>query len=111
MPIFFVAWSARACALVALLIAITAGGRQARADEQAEGRRHAQKASNLAASGKCKQALPEYDQAIALLRDPALLFNRAECHRKLGETAEALEDYNQFLAMRASTMARLGAGR
>jgi tetratricopeptide (TPR) repeat protein len=70
----------------------------ARADDTADGRRHAQRASHLSASGKCKQAIGEYDKAIAVLHDPALLFNRAECHRKLGNTEAALEDYNQFLS-------------
>jgi hypothetical protein len=69
-----------------------------RADDSSEGRRHSQRASHLAAGGKCKQAIAEYDKAIAVLHDPALLFNRGECHRKLGDAEAALEDYNQFLA-------------
>ncbi len=68
------------------------------ADDASDGRRRAQRASQLAAKGKCKQAIGEYDKAIAVLHDPALLFNRAECHRKLGNTEAALEDYNQFLS-------------
>jgi hypothetical protein len=35
---------------------------------------------------------------MAILRDPALLFNRGECHRKLGDNDAALEDYRQFLS-------------
>jgi len=72
--------------------------RPARADDAADGRRHAQRASSLAAAGKCRQAVSEYDKALAVLRDPALLFNRGECHRKLGDFDAALEDYNQFLS-------------
>jgi tetratricopeptide (TPR) repeat protein len=74
------------------------GGDRAALEAADEGRRHAQKAGELAAAGKCRQAIAEYDQALAVLRDPALLFNRAECHRRLGEAQKALEDYNQFLA-------------
>jgi tetratricopeptide (TPR) repeat protein len=70
----------------------------ARADDSADGRRHAKRASHLSASGKCKQAIAEYDKALAVMHDPALLFNRGECHRKLGDVGAALEDYNQFLA-------------
>jgi tetratricopeptide (TPR) repeat protein len=69
-----------------------------RGDDAADARRHAQRASGLAASGKCRQAVAELDKALAILRDPALLFNRAECHRKLGDTDEALDDYRQFLS-------------
>lgn len=64
----------------------------------AEARRHAQRASNLAAAGKCRQAVAEWDKALAILRDPALLFNRAECYRELGDVDAALGDYRQFLS-------------
>jgi tetratricopeptide (TPR) repeat protein len=84
--------------ILSLLLALTLVAPVARADDAAVARRHAQRASHLAASGKCKQAIAEFDKAIAVLRDPALLFNRAECHRKLGENDAALADYNQFLS-------------
>ena len=70
----------------------------ARGDDAAEARKHAQRASNLAASGKCRQAVAEWNKAMAILRDPALLFNRGECYRKLGDTDAALGDYRQFLS-------------
>ena len=79
------------------MVVLTAGS-VARADDASEARRHAQRASALAASGKCKQAVAEFDKAMAILRDPALLFNRGECHRKLGDNEAALEDYRQFLS-------------
>jgi tetratricopeptide (TPR) repeat protein len=63
----------------------------------ASGHKHARKANTLAAAGKCKQAIPEYNAAYALLLDPALLFNRAECLRKLGLKDQALYDYRRFL--------------
>ena len=52
---------------------------------EAEGRRHARKANQLADVNKCKAAIPEYTKAIRLLKDPTLLFNRAECYRRTGE--------------------------
>jgi len=83
----------------ALTFALAWSGRvQARGDDATEARRHAQRASNLAASGKCRQAVAEWNKAMAILRDPALLFNRAECYRKLGDVDSALEDYRQFLS-------------
>jgi tetratricopeptide (TPR) repeat protein len=87
-----------AFALALLLPLFAALTVQARGDDAADARRHAQRASNLAASGKCRQAVAELDKALAILRDPALLFNRAECHRKLGDVDAALEDYRQFLS-------------
>ena len=84
---------------IALTVALGASGRvQARGDDAAEARRHAHRASNLAASGKCRQAVAEWNKAMAILRDPALLFNRGECYRKLGDADSALEDYRQFLS-------------
>jgi len=89
--------------MVAVVIGIVTGtfggtGRAARADDTADARKHAQRASSLAASGKCRQAVAEFDKALAVLRDPALLFNRGECHRKLGDADAAIEDYKQFLS-------------
>lgn len=81
-----------------VLVAVAGIGATARADDASDARRHAQRASALAASGKCKQAVAEFDKAMAILRDPALLFNRGECHRKLGDNEAALEDYRQFLS-------------
>ena len=62
------------------------------------GRKHAAKANQLAAKNKCKSAVAEFTKAYKSLKDPTLLFNRAECYRKMGSAAEALKDYEQFLA-------------
>ncbi len=64
---------------------------------EAEGRRHARKANQLADVNKCKAAIPEYTKALRLLRDPTLLFNRAECYRRTGDAAKAVADYRKFL--------------
>jgi len=88
---------ARRTALV-VLAACLLGAPRVRGDDAAAGRRHAQRASHLAAGGKCRQAIAEFDKAIAVLHDPTLLFNRGECHRKLGAVDSALEDYKQFLS-------------
>jgi hypothetical protein len=76
------------------------GGRPAlaaNANAQVEGRKHARKANHLADINKCKQAIPEYTKALRLLKDPTLLFNRAECYRRSGEAAKAVADYRKFL--------------
>jgi hypothetical protein len=58
----------------------------------------ARKASALAADGNCEQAVVLYAKAYRALKDAAILFNRAECLRKLGKNGEAIKDYEQFLA-------------
>lgn len=64
----------------------------------AAGRKHAAKANQLAAHNRCKAAVAEFTKAYKLLKDPALLFNRAECYRKIGKDGQAVKDYEQFLA-------------
>ena len=64
----------------------------------AAGRKHAAKANQLAAHNRCKAAVAEFTKAYRLLKDPALLFNRAECYRKIGKDSQAVKDYEQFLA-------------
>ncbi|HET6148953.1 MAG TPA: hypothetical protein VFH68_15555 [Polyangia bacterium] len=64
---------------------------------EAEARKHARKANHLADINKCKLAIPEYNKALRLLREPTLLFNRAECYRRTGDTAKAVADYRKFL--------------
>lgn len=87
------------------------------ASSEAAGRRHAAKANKLAAQNKCRRALPEFHRAYNALKDPSLLFNRAECERKLGMVEDALNDYERFLAAmpdapnRASVESRIAALR
>jgi len=82
---------------VSIFVAMAALGGVAQASDTKGGQAHARKANSLAAAGKCKQAVPEYNTAYRLLKDPALLFNRAECLRKLGKREQALYDYRKFL--------------
>jgi tetratricopeptide (TPR) repeat protein len=82
---------------VAVVVVGFLGSAAAVADSEAVARRHAAKANQLSAKNKCRSAVPEFTRAYKILKDPALLFNRAECLRKLGRDAEALKDYEQFL--------------
>lgn len=72
--------------------------RAAAADAEEIARKHAAKANQLAASNKCRKAIFEFTRAYKTLKDPTLLFNRAECFRKVGRHDEAITDYEQFLA-------------
>lgn len=67
-------------------------------DSEATARKQAAKANRLAAQNKCKSAVAAFNRAYRTLKDPTLLFNRAECLRKLGESHDALRDYQLFLA-------------
>jgi hypothetical protein len=64
----------------------------------AAGRKHAAMANKLAAHNRCKDAVAEFTKAYRLLKDPALLFSRAECYRKIGKDSQAIEDYGRYLA-------------
>jgi peptidoglycan DL-endopeptidase CwlO len=81
--------------VICLAVAVVSASAQASGNAAAQV--HARKANGLAAAGKCKQAIPEYNVAYRLLKDPALLFNRAECLRKVGQAKQALSDYRRFL--------------
>jgi tetratricopeptide (TPR) repeat protein len=82
---------------VTIGVALAVVSASAQASGTAAAQAHARKANSLAAAGKCKQAIPEYNVAYRLLKDPALLFNRAECLRKVGQGKQALYDYRRFL--------------
>jgi tetratricopeptide (TPR) repeat protein len=87
------------------------------AESQAAARKYAAKANQLAAKNRCKAAVPWFNRAYRALKDPTLLFNRAECLRKLGENNDALQDYELFLVdmpqapNRASVEAHIAALR
>jgi hypothetical protein len=86
-----------AVALVCLLAGGTARAREHH-EHHVDGRHHLEKANALADDGKCAAAVKEYTAAYEKLQDPIVLFNRAECYRRLGENADAVADYRGFLA-------------
>jgi tetratricopeptide (TPR) repeat protein len=63
----------------------------------AEGRYHLRKANDLAGDDRCQAAIHEYTLAFKKLGDPVVLFNRAECYRRIGEDERAVTDYRAFL--------------
>jgi tetratricopeptide (TPR) repeat protein len=63
----------------------------------AEGKAHLKRATELADDDDCKAAVEEYKKAYELLDDPVVLFNRAECYRRLGDGERAADDYHAFL--------------
>jgi hypothetical protein len=83
-------------AALALSVLSLPGPAHAR-DPVAEGRNHLRKANALAGNDRCEAAIKEYTLAYARLHDPVVLFNRAECYRRIGEDASAAADYRGFL--------------
>jgi hypothetical protein len=81
-----------------LLWLASAGGAAAREkDPIAEGRYFLRKANALAGDDHCAAAIKDYTLAYQRLHDPVVLFNRAECHRRVGDAAAAVTDYRAFL--------------
>ena len=83
-------------AALALSVLSLPGSAHAR-DPVSEGRNHLRKANALAGNDRCEAAIKEYTLAYAKLHDPVVLFNRAECYRRIGEDAGAAADYRSFL--------------
>ena len=86
-------------ALAATLLVATTGAARAASSEHAiaEGRYHLRKANGLAGDDRCQAAIHEYTLAYKKLGDPVVLFNRAECYRRIGEDEKAVADYRAFL--------------
>ncbi|MFL5304831.1 MAG: tetratricopeptide repeat protein [Polyangia bacterium] len=107
----------RAAGLTAAVwvMAFASAASAASAKDVAEGRRHLHKANELASQAKCDAAVREYTFAYQKLHDPVVLFNRAECYRRLGQNGPAALDYRAFLDAfprapnRAEVEARLAA--
>jgi len=72
-------------------------GRHAGGGAMSEGKAHLKRANELAGDDDCKAAIEEYTKAFELLDDPTVLFNRAECYRRIGEDEHAADDYHGFL--------------
>jgi hypothetical protein len=75
---------------------LSAGTATAR-EHGTDGRNYLKRANALAGEGKCAAAVKDYTKAYDKLHDPIVLFNRAECYRRLGENAKAVEDYKGYL--------------
>ena len=75
----------------------TPHGKHTGSGSSSEGRSHLKRANALAGDGDCAAAIEEYTKAFELLGDPAVLFNRAECYRRTGDTENAVDDYRAFL--------------
>jgi hypothetical protein len=84
---------------VVLLAAWLSAGRPARAaDPRTESaRQHSAQGDAYYKLEKYGNAIGEYEQAYLAKPDPSFLYNIAQCHRLMGQSAEALNFYRRFL--------------
>jgi hypothetical protein len=88
-------WHPLAPVIVAVgLVSSTASGQPA---DRAAAREHYARADQHYRQGDFARALAEYKRALALRKDPAFVFNIAQCHRQLGQDQEALFYYRLYL--------------
>jgi hypothetical protein len=82
--------------LVALLLM---SGRPSRgADPRLDSARaHSQEGDAYYKLDKYANAITEYEQAYLAKPDPSFLYNIAQCHRLMGQSAEAIKFYRRFL--------------
>jgi len=78
-------------------VASALGGRALGADRSRSARAHTEAARAYFNLEKYREAIGEYEQAYLDKQDPAYFFEIAECHRLLGDFAEARRFYQRFL--------------
>jgi tetratricopeptide (TPR) repeat protein len=66
--------------------------------DAAQARAHFERGRTYFEVDEYRKAIAEFKAAHIEKPDPAFLYNIAECHRRLGEVAEALQFYRRFLA-------------
>lgn len=66
------------------------------------GRAHYEKGKELVDAGRYAEALVELTRGYELTGRPLFLFNMAECARALGDTAQARDWYERYLAAEAN---------
>jgi tetratricopeptide (TPR) repeat protein len=87
-----------ALGVVVLAVVAAAGSRASAADPRTEAaREHSRQGDSYYKLEKYTNAIGEYEQAYLSKPDPSFLFNIAQCHRLMGQSAEAVKFYRRFL--------------
>lgn len=87
-----------AVGVVVLAVLAAAGDRARAADPRTEAaREHSRQGDAYYKLEKYTNAIGEYEQAYLSKPDPSFLFNIAQCHRLMGQSAEAVKFYRRFL--------------
>jgi tetratricopeptide (TPR) repeat protein len=90
--------TARMPSALAMVLAVYLGfGASARADNQQLAREAFQEGSRYYDTQDFKNALEAFKKAYQNYDDPSLLFNIAQCYRRLGQNSEAVRFYQSYL--------------
>jgi tetratricopeptide (TPR) repeat protein len=90
--------NAYGAALVLVVVLLAGGGVARAADPTAEkARAHFQQGDTYFKLEKYANALQEFEQAYLAKQDPSFLYNIAQCHRLMGNRAEAIRFYKRYL--------------
>ena len=81
-------------AFVAIAVALTS---VAHAEDKEWARAAYEQATQHYDLGEYKEALEAFKDAYRNFEDPAFLFNIAQCHRQLGDNAQAVREYRMYL--------------
>jgi tetratricopeptide (TPR) repeat protein len=91
--------NAYGAALVLTVVLLAGAGVARAADPTAEkARAHFQQGDTYFKLEKYANALQEFEQAYLAKQDPSFLYNIAQCHRLMGNRAEAIRFYKRYLA-------------
>ncbi len=91
--------NAYGAALVLTVVLLAGAGVARAADPTAEkARAHFQQGDTYFKLEKYANALQEFEQAYMAKQDPSFLYNIAQCHRLMGNRAEAIRFYKRYLA-------------
>ena len=85
--------------MVVLVALLLMNGQPARAADPRldSARAHSQMGDSYYKLEKYENAIAEYEQAYVAKPDPSFLYNIAQCHRLMGQGAEAIKFYRRFL--------------
>jgi tetratricopeptide (TPR) repeat protein len=64
---------------------------------ESQAKSHFNRGTSFYNIGRFPDALAEYEAAYLAVQDPPFLFDIAQCHRKIGNSKEALESYRTYL--------------
>jgi tetratricopeptide (TPR) repeat protein len=87
----------RGVAAVAVIVGVLLAGPARAEDARGKALAHFEQGRKLYQVGEYAAALAEFKRAFLLKEDPVFIFNIAQCHRRLGDPAQAITFYWRYL--------------
>jgi tetratricopeptide (TPR) repeat protein len=87
-----------AAAVLTVVLAVVSGVARAGDPNAEKARAHFQQGDTYFKLDKYANALQEFEQAYLAKQDPSFLYNIAQCHRLMGNRADAIRFYKRYLA-------------